>query len=137
MQVLLVCLIAFFLAGCSGQAPEQASEVSASPQQTAGASLQTSKDDLSHLQREYERTKEEYRKDPTEENAQRYADAIVGYANAVMYSDAPPKEKYPKALQLYEEALKVDPNNKVAQENRQTILDIYKSLGRKPPEGGK
>jgi tetratricopeptide (TPR) repeat protein len=46
-----------------------------------------------------------------------------------------PKEKYPKALALFREALKVDPKNKVALENKNMIEQIYKSMGRPIPKG--
>ncbi|MER3466852.1 MAG: hypothetical protein C4340_07130, partial [Armatimonadota bacterium] len=58
----------------------------------------------------------------------------VKYATAVMLGDLPPREKYPQALELYEEALGQDPNNAEAKTNRQLILDIYKSMGREPPK---
>lgn len=132
-----VLLFACLLAGCGEKTPESPPETTASPQSSPQAPAGVPSEDLSLLQKEYETTKADYQKNPTKENAQRYVDATVGYANAVMYSNAAPKEKYPKALRLYEEALKVDPENKTAQENRKLILDIYESLGKKPPEGGK
>ncbi|HRI43398.1 MAG TPA: hypothetical protein PLL78_04375 [Fimbriimonadaceae bacterium] len=65
-----------------------------------------------------------------------YVDATVAYGNLVMTSPAlMPKEKYPKALALFREALKVDPKNKVALENKNMIEQIYKSMGRPVPKG--
>jgi tetratricopeptide (TPR) repeat protein len=65
-----------------------------------------------------------------------YVEATVAYGNLVMTSPAlTPKEKYPKALALFREALKVDPKNKVALENKNMIEQIYKSMGRPIPKG--
>lgn len=44
-----------------------------------------------------------------------------------------PKEKYPKALDLYRDALALDPSNKEAKENKAMIEAIYKSMGREVP----
>lgn len=64
-----------------------------------------------------------------------YVKATVSLGTLVMTSVAlPPKEKYPRALGLYREALKVDPNNKEAKENAKMIEDIYKSMGRPVPK---
>jgi tetratricopeptide (TPR) repeat protein len=136
MRFLVFLLSVFLLFGCGKSAPDQPPEINSPPQETSPSSSRTSSEDLSLLRKQYEKAKEAYSQNPTRDNAERYVDATVGYANAVMLSDATPREKYPRALRLYEEALKVDPANKVAQENRQLILDIYKSLGKKPPEGG-
>ncbi len=43
------------------------------------------------------------------------------------------KVKYPRALRLYREALKLDPNNKEAKANKKMIEDIYRSMGRPIP----
>lgn len=45
-----------------------------------------------------------------------------------------PMQKYPEALALYDKALKLDPENKEAKSNRAMILDIYESMGKKPPQ---
>src|SRR5579862_5186802 len=42
-------------------------------------------------------------------------------------------EKYPKALRLYREVLKIDPKNREAAANSKMIEDVYRSLGRPIP----
>jgi tetratricopeptide (TPR) repeat protein len=44
-----------------------------------------------------------------------------------------PMEKYPKALDLYRQALELDPANKEAKENKDLIESIYKSMGKAIP----
>jgi hypothetical protein len=44
-----------------------------------------------------------------------------------------PKEKYPKALELYRDALALDASNKEANKNKAMIEAIYKSMGRPVP----
>lgn len=62
------------------------------------------------------------------------AEATARYGTAIMNSAAlAPFEKYPRALKIYAKALELDPENKEAKDNRQMILDIYDSLGKKPP----
>ena len=66
-----------------------------------------------------------------------YVDATNALAYATMTADGlTPKVKYPKALQLYREVLKVDPQNKVAKTNADMIVSIYKSMHRPVPGGG-
>ncbi|MDP1677188.1 MAG: hypothetical protein Q8L88_10020 [Bacteroidota bacterium] len=45
-----------------------------------------------------------------------------------------PKVKYPTALKYYRAALKIDPNNKDAEDNANLIIGIYKDMGRPVPE---
>jgi len=64
-----------------------------------------------------------------------YIQATVSFGTATMNSPIlAPKEKYPSALRLYREALKLDPKNKEALANKKTIEDIYRSLGREIPK---
>jgi hypothetical protein len=46
----------------------------------------------------------------------------------------PPREKYPKALAMFRDALKIDPGNALAQDGVKLIEDVYKSMGRPVPQ---
>ncbi len=67
-------------------------------------------------------------------NKQELVNATVQYGIVVMNGPGAPKQKYPEALKLYSEALKLDPKNEDAIKNKQLILDIYKSMGKNPPK---
>lgn len=45
-----------------------------------------------------------------------------------------PNEKYPKALKMFREAVKIDPANTEAAENIKMIEDIYKGMGKEVPK---
>lgn len=47
-----------------------------------------------------------------------------------------PSEKYPQALELYRQALALDPENAEARGNKAMIESIYKSMGRPVPGEG-
>ena len=56
------------------------------------------------------------------------------YAEFFMENDTlSPKVKYPNALKHYRAVLKLDPNNKNAQDNANQIISIYKMMGREVP----
>lgn len=79
-------------------------------------------------------TKSAFSKKPSPTTKKAYVSATVKYGTACMNSDAlDRKVKYKKALQLYREALKVDPSNKEAKENAKMIEDVYRSMGRPVP----
>lgn len=67
-----------------------------------------------------------------------YVKATMALANLYMEGDngVPPRLKYPKALAYYREVLKVDPKNSDAKRSADTIIQIYKSMGRPVPGGG-
>ncbi len=48
--------------------------------------------------------------------------------------DLPPREKYPKSLAMFRDALEIDPNNALAKQSIQLIEDIYTSMGRPVPD---
>ncbi|HWP31566.1 MAG TPA: hypothetical protein VNK96_07580 [Fimbriimonadales bacterium] len=92
-------------------------------------------ENIAVLEKSYESAKKEWNASPNDKEKQKkYVEATVAYANKVMYGPGLPKEKYPKALRLYEEALKIDPSHREAKANRDMILSIYRQMGRKPPE---
>jgi tetratricopeptide (TPR) repeat protein len=60
--------------------------------------------------------------------------AYIKFGHFYLYNDTlSPKVKYPSALKNYRSALKIDPNNKDAQENANQIIEIYKMMGREVP----
>lgn len=95
------------------------------------------KEELTKLEAIYKKTKAEGAKaKASPKQVKAYVAATVAYGNCVMMSPTlPPREKYPKALNLYREALKLDPKNKVALDNKKLIEDIYKQMGRPVPKG--
>lgn len=101
------------------------------------AELKAKKAEMVKLEATYKRAKTAGEKaKPGSPKQKAYIDATVAYGNCVLVSPVlTPKEKYPKALSLYREALKVDPKNKVALENKNMIEQIYKSMNRPIPKG--
>jgi len=95
------------------------------------------KNDLVKLEKEYKATKSTYAKKGAKSDAKvkkQYTTATYAYGYACMMSDVlDRKEKYKKALGLYREVLKVDPNHKEAKSQSQLIIDIYKSMGKPIP----
>jgi cytochrome c-type biogenesis protein CcmH/NrfG len=64
------------------------------------------------------------------------ADATFDNAQFYMYkSPLPPNQKYPKALSLYRQVVKLDPSNDAAKQSIDMIESIYRSMGKPiPPE---
>lgn len=103
-----------------------------------GASAQDSKAEtakLAKLKAAYASAKANLAKKPTDPAKRKaFVSATVSYGTASMYSPIlASKVKYRQALGLYREALKIDPKNKEALENKKTIEDIYKQMGRPIP----
>lgn len=103
----------------------------------SGQDMKAEQAKLAKLEKHYKAAKTEGAKaKPGTPKFKAYVEATVAYGNLVMTSPVlTPKEKYPKALALFREALKVDPKNKVALENKNMIEQIYKSMGRPVPKG--
>lgn len=84
----------------------------------------------------YSQAKTTFQKSPKDAKKKSvYVKATVDYGLVAMNSLAlPPKSKYPLALNLFREALKHDPKNRVAVDNKERIVTIYKSMGRPIPK---
>lgn len=134
MRTLLV--LSFLLAilvGCG----EKAADPSQGKQngKAAAAAEPAPEDPETQLQAAYQKAKAAYEASSKNEKLKTaYVQATVSYATAVMSGDGAPKDKYPRALELYDEALRLDPENGEAKVNRQLILDIYEQLGKEPPK---
>ena len=98
--------------------------------------FKTEKAKLAKLEKAYNVAKAAWMKDKANATKKKaYVKTTVTLGTAVMTSPAfGPKDKYPRALRLYREALKVDPKNKEATENSKMIVDIYRQMGRPVPK---
>jgi tetratricopeptide (TPR) repeat protein len=94
------------------------------------------KAELARIEKLQQAAKAKYLKKPKDAKLKKdYINLTLVLANNTQASVAlTSKEKYPKALRLYREILKIDPKNKEALENKNRIEMIYKSLGRPVPK---
>ncbi|HVT14486.1 MAG TPA: hypothetical protein VHE55_19655 [Fimbriimonadaceae bacterium] len=93
---------------------------------------------IKDAQAAYDAAKKAYTASPNDEKAKKaFVDATNDLADANMFSDEPPRVKYPNALKYYREAAKTDPTNEKAKQNVDLIVGIYKQMRKTPPaEGG-
>lgn len=82
----------------------------------------------------YEEARKRYESNRSAANREALVAAAAAYGDSMMRGPGAPKEKYPLALKLFDEALSLDPKNELAKEGKALILSIYESMGRKPPE---
>jgi lipoprotein-anchoring transpeptidase ErfK/SrfK len=69
------------------------------------------------------------------EGKQQQAQKLAEDAQKVMLDPAlPPREKYPNALAIFRNALKIDPDNVLAKDGVKLIEDVYASMGRPVPQ---
>ncbi len=123
MILLAGALALLSLAGCSSSAPEEkkVGEPAAVVEKPAASAE--------------EKKTEEPSAPPVSEAKQKEAEKLAKEAEKVMLDPKlGPKEKYPKSLGMFRDALKIDPNNALAKESIKLIEDIYKSMGRPVPE---
>ncbi|MDH4388791.1 MAG: hypothetical protein QE269_08700 [Fimbriimonas sp.] len=100
-----------------------------------GAPAQVNAEKLAKLKKTYETAKAASVKKPKDTKLKKaYEDAALGYGLGCMYSELPPREKYVSALRYLRETVKINPKNKVANEQIKMIEDIYKQMGRPVPK---
>jgi tetratricopeptide (TPR) repeat protein len=77
-----------------------------------------------------------YKKNPKDAATKKaYAGSLADLGHATMLDQSiAPRKRYPDALNLYRQALKLDPTNKTALEDKKMIEDVYKSMGRPIPQ---
>ncbi|MFQ3586223.1 MAG: hypothetical protein SNJ74_12585 [Fimbriimonadaceae bacterium] len=99
------------------------------------AAIEAEKRMLVQLEEEYRKAKTEHTRAPRDAAKRKaYVDATMKLGMETMTAlSMPPREKYPKALRLFREVLRVDPKNKEAAKWRDQIVDIYRSMGRPVP----
>jgi hypothetical protein len=92
---------------------------------------------LTKLERAYKAAKSALAKAPNSAKAKKDFTTIgAAYGHESMVSPVlTPRVKYPQALHIYREVLKVDPNQKTAKSESELIISIYKQMGRPVPQG--
>ncbi len=92
---------------------------------------------MAALEVKQQAAKSAHMKKPRDERLKKtYVDLTVDLGVLAMTSpDLSSKEKYPKALRLFREALKTDPKNRTALHWKTQIEDIYRSMGKPIPKG--
>jgi hypothetical protein len=157
LSVLLI-LIIFLAAGCTKEVPKemqntnkQAPPITQQSQmpdddihknlknqnQTTDTDTTSSKGDdkAEKLIKEADDADTKYQKSKSDADKMTCITKQLTAANYLMFeANLSPKKKYKPALQRYRRVLELDPSNKEANENKQQIEDIYKSMGMPIPE---
>ena len=122
--MLLVCVFALSIALAQG--PFQASKPTPADQAR-----------LTKLEKAFKAAKAALAKSPKSAAAKKdFATVGAAYGHESMVSPVlAPRVKYPQALHIYREVLKVDPNQPTAKEESALIIRIYKQMGRPVPNG--
>ncbi len=98
--------------------------------------LEAEKKRLVALEKTYTSAKSAHEKAPKDARLRKArVNATAALGTAIMNTPTqPPRQKYPRALRLYREALALDPKNKEATEGKAMIEGIYRSMGRPIPD---
>lgn len=100
------------------------------PSSNNAAETTKQKNQLAASEKVYKAAKATFQKTPNAKTKKAYVDATVAFGTKTMMSPVlGPKQKYGPALRLYREALKFDPKNAEALNNKKLIEDIYKQMG--------
>ena len=133
MRFLTLTLLALLL--CVGCEKKGEQVVLSGEKQPVSSPSGVKDKDLAKYQQDYETAKTAYaKKQDSKEAKEAYVITTVRLGTATMYADSlDNKVKYRKALEFYREALKLDPTNKEAKNNKDMIEGIYKQMGRPIP----
>jgi tetratricopeptide (TPR) repeat protein len=107
-------------------------------QVATGEEARAARAKLAQHEAAYNRAKRAFNADPRRSAARRRAlvEATVQFGATTMMSPVlTPQVKYPRALRLFREALRLDPNHAKAREYHDLIVRIYRSMGRPVPKG--
>lgn len=133
MILLAGALGALILAGCT-TAPAEEKKTEEPKAAGSGSTVAPEDDKKADGQSAEEAKDEEPAAPPVSKEKQDEAQKLALAAEKVMLDpELGPKEKYPKSLGMFRDALEVDPNNALAKESIKLIEDIYKSMGRPVP----
>lgn len=104
--------------------------------QPSAAETKKLRTELTASENAYKKAKASYAKSPKDAKLKKaYVAATVHFGTTTMNSPLlGPKVKYRAALNLYREALKLDPKNAEALNNKRLIEDIYRQMGREIPK---
>ena len=91
---------------------------------------------LSALEKAYLSAKATLAHKPNDASARKtFAVATDRYATYAMTTEVlTPHQRYPMALRLYREVLKIDPKNHEASNNSEMIISVYKSMHKPIPK---
>ena len=129
-----ICLCLVFV-GCAKSGPPASPPQAALNESQVPVKDVSSGADMTKFKQEYALAKAAYAKKPSKTAKDTYVFTTVRLGLATMDSDElSPKEKYPGALRLFREALKVDPANEDAQKNKDLIESIYRQMKRPIPQ---
>jgi len=141
-RISCLVLAGLMLVGCQGPIgqklpaptnPPIAQATPATPDTTNPEEAAKYRAELAAGEKAYTAAKSKFASDP--KSAAEYVRATVDYGTTTMNSPLlSPKEKYPKALKLYAEALRQDPKNEEAINNTKLIEGIYAQMGRPVPK---
>lgn len=131
---ILAASLALFLAGCTGG--EKSATTTESPNNSPVRSAKPDEQvPIGVLKDAYDNAKKAYEAKSADSVAKgAFAEAASQYAYAVMSGDGVPREKYPLALQIADEALAADPSNDLAKTTKMTIEAVYRDMGKAPPK---
>ncbi len=134
-SLLLLTIVCFASLSCDKWEKAEPGQVDA-PRSTSPPSAQQPTErpqfELETLEQAYNASKQNVGKSTNETAA--FITSAVAYADALNFGPGEPREKYPKALAVYDEVLAIDSENEAAKRGRTLIIEVYESMGMTPPK---